>query len=204
MKKLIVVMIFCLSIGRLFGEAQNANEIPSILLEINTGYSGGIDLPNSIPIEFKLVYPFKRFGFTLETGVLLSEDTNGFHIFMGPTIFFINNSKFRMPLSLGIDLLINHKSNFYAGIGGILSFNYVVSKNLYIGVNFELNYDLNNPYEEIVGYKDAAIGVDENGNKIYPMDNQGDPIKLYPIMENKDHIGNNIYIKPTICLGIQF
>jgi hypothetical protein len=108
-----------------------------------------------------------------------------------------------VPVSLGLDVT-GDRNNSYLGIGGIVSFNYSIGKNMYVGVNVEINYDFNHPYEERVGYKDAAIGVDENGNKIYPMDPHGNPIKYTPVMENRNHIGNNIYIKPTIGIGWQF
>ncbi|MDR2446529.1 MAG: hypothetical protein LBD58_04455 [Treponema sp.] len=57
------------------------NEAPSVLMELNTGYAFGVELPDAIPIELKLVYPFTRFGLTLESGVLLSDNLQSLHIF---------------------------------------------------------------------------------------------------------------------------
>jgi hypothetical protein len=201
MKKIILTIFFFALSGFTFGLEK---EMPNVLIELNTGYAVGIELPNSVPIELKLVYPFTLFGFTLETGALLSDAVQSMHIFLGPTFFIINNSRIRVPISLGIDLVADNKNNSYFGIGGIVSFNYSITKNMFCGINIEINYDFSNPYEEIVGYKDATIGVDENGNKIYPVGPGGDPIYYTPVMENKNHIGNNFYIKPTIGIGIQF
>ncbi|MDR3342539.1 MAG: hypothetical protein LBT14_07095 [Treponema sp.] len=164
-KIIIMVSLFTLS-NTLFGLD---NETPSVLIELNTGYAIGIELPHSVPIEFKLVYPFTLFGFTLEVGTELSKDEgSAFHILFGPTVFVINNSKMRIPITIGLDLLAN-KNNTYLGLGGIIGYNYSITKNIYLAINIEINYDFNNLYEETVGYKDAAIGVDEYGNKIYPI-----------------------------------
>lgn len=180
------------------------NETPSVLIEANSGYAIGVNLPNAVPVELKLVYPFSRFGFTVELGPLfLHEKAVGYHTFFGPTLFMINNSKIRVSLSLGPDMMGNKTKSYY-GIGGLVSFNYSLTKNVYIGVNFEANYDFLTQEEEITGYEDAAIGVDENGNKVYPIDNHGNPVKLTPVTKNKNVIGNNIYIKPTIGIGWQF
>jgi hypothetical protein len=108
------------------------NEIPSILIELNTGYSIGIHLSNSVPIELKLVYPFKLFGITLEVGSLLSNNIQAYHIFLGPTFFAINNQKIRIPISLGLDILGNRNKEIYFGIGGIGAFNYSLTKTIYI------------------------------------------------------------------------
>jgi hypothetical protein len=200
MKKFISIILFLLLIGSAFG---SEDEMPSVLVELNTGYAFGIELPNSMPIELKLVYPFRRFGCTLEAGTIFSNDVQAIHIFIGPTFFAINNSQIRVPISLGLDVLTNTNSSYF-GVGGIVAFNYSIMKNIFIGINVEISYDFNHSYEETVGYRDAAIGVDENGNKIYPLGSGGNPIYYTPIMENKNHIGNNIYIKPTIGIGIQF
>jgi hypothetical protein len=201
MRKIYTIILFFVLTGSVFGVDE---EIPSLLLEINTGYAFGIELPNSIPIELKLVYPFRRFGCTLEAGTLLSGDARAIHIFIGPTFFVINNPQIRMPISLGLDVLANYNKSSYFGIGGIVSFHYSITKNIFIGTNVEISYDFNHSYEETVGYSDAAIGVDENGNKIYPLGPGGNPIYYTPIRENKNHIENNFYIKPTIGVGIQF
>ncbi|MDR2393930.1 MAG: hypothetical protein LBD93_07235 [Treponema sp.] len=201
MKKVISIILFFALAGFTFGSEE---ETPNVLIELNTGYAIGIELPNSVPIELKLVYLFTRFGCTLQAGSLLSDDIRAIHIFLGPTFFAINNPKIRIPISVGIDVLSSNKNDSYFGIGGIISLNYSITKNIFCGINIEMNYDFNNPYEETVGYKDASIGVDENGNKIYPIGPGGNPIYYTPIRENKNHIGNNFYIKPTVGIGMQF
>jgi len=204
MKKYILLVLLALCATNVF--PQDFEE-PAFLAELTTGYAFGINLQESVPVEIKLVYPIFRFGLTLESGVLLGEN-NGFHFFLGPTFFVINNSKVRVPLSIGLDLCTINE-NLYYGIGGIISFNYVLHKNIYAGANLSINYNFNNPYEEVVRIetKDAAIGIDpETGNKIYPMDKEGKPIleTRTPIKENRNHFGNYIYIKPSISIGFQF
>jgi len=155
MKKYILLILFAVCVTNAF--SRDFIEEPAYLLELETGYAFGINLQNSVPIEIKMVYPIFRFGFTLESGILLGENI-GFHFFLGPTFFIINNTRMRVPLSIGLDLCtINN--NLYYGLGGIISYHYVLHKNIYVGVNFSINYNINNPYEEIVGFKDAAIGV---------------------------------------------
>jgi hypothetical protein len=190
MKKTIILIIYLTLVGYIFGLE---NETPSILVELNTGYAIGIDLPSSVPIEIKLVYPFTHFGLTLEAGPLISPDITGIHIFFGPTFFAINNAKIRLPISIGVDM--NYKNDSYFGVGGIIGFNYVLAKYLYVGINVEVNYDFSHPYNEKVGERDE-----------YYLDTNDGVVKnrTVPIMENKNHIENNIYIKPTVGIGIQF
>jgi hypothetical protein len=107
-----------------------------------------------------------------------------------------------LPFSLGFDLKINDTP--YLGLGSILAFNYSLTKNIYLGINAEINYYINNPYEEITGHKDAAIGIDENGDKVYQIDGKGNPILTTPIIETKNHFGSYIHIKPTIAIGRQY
>ena len=114
------------------------NEMPAFLIELNTGYAIGIDMPNSVPIEIKMVYPYTRFGFTVETGILLADDI-GFHLFLGPTVFIVNNPKIRIPVSLGFDITVINKDKLFYGIGGIVSFNYSINKNIFCGFNLEIN-----------------------------------------------------------------
>jgi hypothetical protein len=201
MKHTLFIILALIFIGSGFSQE---NKTSDFLVELNSGYSIGINLPSAMPIELKLVYPFSRFGFTVEGGTfLLFEESPGYHIFFGPTFFVINNQKIRIPISLGVDIT-GYKNNLYLGAGGIVSFNYSLSKYLYAGINIEVNYDFISPYDKIIGYKDAAIGVDEGGNKIYPIDSKGNPIKTTPITEKKYHFDNNIYLKPTIAIGMQF
>jgi hypothetical protein len=183
------------------------DELPTVLIELNSGYAFGKDLDSSMPIELKLVYPYTLFGFTVEFGPSLNSNSTGMHCFIGPTLFIINNPKIRLPISLGFDLF--YQNTIYYGLGSIISFNYSLTRNIYVGINTEINLHFNNPYEEVVRIdeKDASVGIDPiTGNKIYPIDKNGDPIyyTYTPIKETKDHFGSYMYIKPTIAIGIQF
>ncbi|MDR0554641.1 MAG: hypothetical protein LBG76_07575 [Treponema sp.] len=200
-KKAVLSFLLVLGVSSAFGLD---NEMPSVLIETNVGYAIGVNLPHAMPVELKLVYPISRFGFTVEGGAsFFYEEAPGYHLFLGPTFFVINNPKIRAPISIGLDI-VGNKNNSYWGIGGLVSFNYSIRKNIYVGINLEINYDFNNPYEETVGYKDAAIGIDQEGKKIYLLDPHGDPIKYTLVKENKNHLGNNLYIKPTLGIGWQF
>jgi len=179
------------------------NEQPLFMMEINTGYSIGINQPNAIPIDIKIIYPYNRFGFTLEAGMAISDDI-GYRLFLGPTFFVINNPKIRLPISIGYDINGINNNNILHGIGIISSFNYRLNNMFYFTVNLNINYAFNESYNEIVGYKDAAIGIDLNGNKIYAIGPNGNPILTTPIMEKRNNFGNYIHIRPTIGIGIQF
>ena len=204
MKRIFITLVLLFFVFKAF--SQEFKE-PAFIIELNAGYAIGIDLPNVIPIEIKLVYPVNRFGLTIESGALLGDNV-GFHFFIGPTFFVMNNYRIRVPLSLGFDINVMNKSTYY-GIGTIVSFNYFFHKNMFLGLNLSLNYNFNNPYKEVVRIetKDASIGIDPiTGNKIYPMDKDGNPIyEIHtPIMENRNHFGKYIHIKPTISMGFQF
>jgi hypothetical protein len=204
MKKMFFILLFILSVSSIF---SLDDEIPSVLIELNSGYAFGENVDNAIPIEFKLVYPYTRFGITVEGGTLLHSGSTGVHFFIGPTLFIINNPKIRFPISLGFDLLA--QNTIYYGLGGIISFNYSLTKNIYVGINTEVNYYFNTPYKEVVriDVNDASVGIDPiTGNKIYPIDKDGNPIyyTYTPIKENKNHFGTYIHIKPTMAIGIQF
>ena len=183
-------------------------ETPSVLIELNTGYAFGINMDSSLPIELKMVYPYTRFGITIEGGALLHSDNKaGVHFFVGPTLFIINNPKIRLPISVGFDLMV--KNSTYFGLGGIVSFNYSLAKNLYLGINTEVNFYINHPYEEAVGIdtKDASIWTNPiTGKKVYLTDKNGKNIEVIYAerKEMKNHFGRYIHIKPTIAIGIQF
>jgi hypothetical protein len=185
---------------------ETSVETPAVLIELNSGYSIGINIPNAVPIEMKLSYSFTKFGVTVAFGGDISEE-NGFHFLIGPTYYPINNNKMRLPVTLGFDVFAEN-GNYYYGLTGILAYHFVINKNLYIGINADANYYFNKTYEEITGYetKDAALGIDPiTGNKIYPADQSGNPIYeiTTPIKERLDHWGNYIKIKPMITIGFQ-
>jgi hypothetical protein len=196
------ITVFALLVSIFTFPIFSIEEKPSFLAELNTGYAFGIQLPNFFPIEAKLTYPIGRSGFTLEAGRLFDQEAKT-HIFFGIPYYIIYNSKIRLPVTIGGDILIS-KQDAYFGIGGIVSFNYVLTKNVYIGINIEINYYMTHSYEEISGYRDAAIGVDEHGNKIYPMGPGGNPVLTMPVTEMKNHSGSYIHIKPMIGIGLQF
>jgi hypothetical protein len=137
MKKILIVVFVFICIKSVFSQE---NETPAFIVELNTGYAIGMELPDVVPIEIKLVYPYTRFGFTIESGILLGENI-GFHLFLGPTIFIINNPRMRVPVSFGLNFNVINKNTFY-GIGGIVSFNYAIHRNIFIGANLSINYNL--------------------------------------------------------------
>jgi hypothetical protein len=207
MKKIILLVMVTVFHHSTFGLE---NETPSFLMEVNTGFAAGIEMPGFVPAAIKFVYPYARFGFTMEAGGLFSNEKRAFNLFLGPAFFVVNNPKIRMPVSLGFNLLLGEgKKGTYYGIGGIFSVNYSLTRNIYAGINIGIDYNFDNPYEEVVriNRKDAAIGIDPTtGNKIYPVDKDGNPVyeTNTPVKENRNHIGNYVYIKPTIAVGVQY
>jgi len=116
-------------------------ETPAVMIEVNSGYALGIiNYQDAIPVEIKFTtYTYKSFGFTAEAGVLLGDNIS-FHSFFGPTFFIINSARIRLPLSLGLDVFLKDGNEAYLGAAGILSFHFVILKNLYAGINVSANY----------------------------------------------------------------
>ncbi|MCL2266769.1 MAG: hypothetical protein FWC17_03250, partial [Treponema sp.] len=51
-----------------------------------------------------------------------------------------NSARIRLPLSLGLDVFLKDGNEAYLGAAGILSFHFVILKNLYAGINVSANY----------------------------------------------------------------
>jgi hypothetical protein len=79
---------------------------------------------------------------------------------------------------------------------------------LYIAINAEVNYYIDDRYSEVTGYKtvSAQTGVTSDGTPVYPVDEKGKPLltTVTPITETKNHRGNYLNIKPMISIGFQF
>jgi hypothetical protein len=189
MKKLFFLLLFSTTSFIVF--SQN-NDLPAFMLELNTGYSVGINLDNAVQIDIKLIYSFERFGFAVEAGSLFSTDYSAFHLFLAPIYYFINADKWRLPLAVGLDF-INDKTS-YIGIGGVIAIHYRLAKYIYTGFNIGITYAFNNIYDELTGYKTTVTNFDDGTSKT----------QTTPIYESKNHYGNNFYIKPSLVIGLQF
>ena len=151
-------------------------ETPYFMVELNSGYAIGVDFPNAIPVEIKFTtYTYKNFGFTAQAGVLLEDDIS-FHSYFGPVFFIINNSKMRLPVSLGLDVFLLNGNESYLGLGAAVSYQYVIFKNLYIGINVSVSYNFIGTEYEIKGVNQIKSNIVFN---------------------------NNFYIKPAIGIGFQ-
>jgi hypothetical protein len=170
-------------------------ERPIVMYEAGSGYNIGINMDGAIPLEIRMTIPFDDFGFILAGGVDFAEN-NGGHGFIGGTYFIFNNDKVRLPISLGFSISGNQRDS-YLGISGLVSYHYVLAKDIYIGFNVEINYNFNHRYTDIIG---NGEGMATNG-----VDGWGNPITTFPSpkAEVVDHWGNYINIRPTICIGYQ-
>jgi hypothetical protein len=205
MKKVILLLLV---VAGLAFNLSAAVEEPHIYMleEITAGYGFGINMANQVPIDIGLTFPIlNQFGFTTKFG--MGIPMNGakcfYHVFVGPTIFAINEENMRLPISLGIDLLGNNE-NIYMGFTGIVAFHYAVTKNIYIGISAEINYYINNKYFELIYYKDNATHLTSSGDYAYPLNQYGEPIYQTPVYKITDHIGSYVNIKPALCIGLQF
>jgi hypothetical protein len=188
MKKILFLFLFSIISHVIF--SQN-NDLPAFMFEANTGYAVGVNLDSAMNIDAKLMYSFQKFGLILEGGSLLTPEKASLHLYIAPTIFLINNEKWRVPIALGFDL-IDGKTQYY-GIGGILSAHRSLAKNIYAGVNLGLTYAFDNRYDEYIG--------DETKTVRY---NEGTLTQTVPVYQSKSHYGSYIYIKPSLSIGIQF
>jgi hypothetical protein len=133
-KKFVYVIILGLAAFCAFGQGD---EKPLVMYELGSGYSVGINTNNSVPLEFKMIIPFGNFGFMLSGGADFAESSGG-HGFIGATYFVINNDKTRIPVSLGFSISGNEKHS-YIGFSGLVSYQYILTNNIYIGFNMEMN-----------------------------------------------------------------
>lgn len=169
-----------------------SDDLPAFMVELNAGYSLGINLNNATQADIRLYYSFEKFGFTIEAGGLFSTDYSAFHLFLAPIYYFINNDKWRLPLAVGLDF-INDKT-YFIGIGSFIAIHYRLTKYIYTGFNLGVTYAFNNIYEELTGYKKTITNFDDGTSKT----------QTTPIYEIKDHYVNNFYFKPSLIIGLQF
>jgi len=176
-EKLILIFLLAFAANAYCQDYQT----PYFMAELNSGYALGFDFPNAIPVEIKFTtYTYKNFGFTAQAGVLTGDNIS-FHTFFGPAFFIINNSKMRLPVSIGIDLFLKDGNESYLGFGGIISYQYVITKNIYIGINVSASCNF-------IGTENKITGVNSNGS---------------PVIESNIIFKNNFYIKPSIGIGFQ-
>ena len=193
MKNIFILLVFFIASFSVFSQD---NDPPAFMVESDVGYAVGINLNNAVFFDVKLIYPYKRFGFVVEAGGLFFPGNKIFHVFLGPLIFFMNSTKWRMPLVIGMDYISGETA--YFGIGSIFSAHRRLTKYLYAGLNLEITYAFINSSEELTGYKTEKVVVDDGtGNAVFAE-------KTVPIYETKQHYGNNLYFKPSALIGLQF
>ncbi len=190
MRKLILLFIMGTVISS-FAFSQDI-ETPAFMIELSAGCGMGINLDNVGFFDIKLLYPFGKFGFALESGGMFSANDGFFHTFLGPMVFLINKNKWRVPLIIGADIFGNN--SIYLGLGAIFAAHYSLTKNIYVGVNFETTYAINHVYQEYVGDQIIVTKFDDGSTKTQT-------IKQY---KDRNHYGNNFYFKPSILFGLQF
>jgi hypothetical protein len=179
-----------------FSAFGQENEKPTVMWELGSGYGFGINMDSLAPLEIRMTIPFKNFGVIIAGGVDFANNIGG-HGFIGGTYFIINNGKMRVPASFGFNVSGN-KRNIYLGVGGLVSYHYILTNNIYMGINVEMDYNFNNRYTEIIT---NGSGITTNS-----VDGSGNPITAFssPDTEITNHYGSYINIKPSICIGIQF
>ena len=189
MKKTVFVVLFCLVSTGIF---CLDNDLPDLLFEVNAGYAFGVNMDNAVHFDTRLWYPYERFGLTVGIGGLFSQGYSAFHFFVGPMMYIINNKTWRVPLALGFDIISNDTS--YLGSGVVLSAHRRLTDCIYVGFNLEFTYAFNHRYAELTGYRTTEIKFDDGTTKT----------QTTPIVENKNHYGNNFYFKPSVLFGLQF
>jgi hypothetical protein len=187
MKKILFSILFLIITYTLF--SQN-NEQPSFMVEVNTGYAIGVNLDNTIQIDTRLYYPIERFGFTVEVGSFI-QDESLFRILFAPMMCIINTSDWRVPFILGMD--VKAGDNSYFGIGGAISVHRKLTNYFYAGFNLSITNYLIHSYREFVGYRIETI--------IY---NEETFTKNVPVFEDKRDFGSRFYFKPSFVIGLHF
>jgi len=188
-KKSIFIVVFIIISHTGFSQS---NELPAFLIEANAGYAIGFTLDNTVPINLKLTYLLLgKYGLMLEAGCLLTSDQIYFNGFIGPVVFFYINEKWRVPVSIGLAVIDGN--TFYYGIGSTASIHYIFNKHFFMGINLGVTYAFNNVYEELTGYKTITTTY-----------NEGTFTQTVPVYEKKNHLGNYIYLKPLLLIGLQF
>ena len=192
-RKFFILLLFYIAPLTVFSQE---GDLPTFMVECDTGFAAGINLKSAMLLDVKLVYPYKRFGFVIETGGLVSPDYSVFHLFLGPVFFVVDNLKWRIPLAIGMDLM-NGKTAYF-GVGSIVAVHRRLTNYLYVGLSVGIIYAFDNLYKELTGYRTEKVVVDDGtGNAVFVE-------KTVPIYENKHHYGNNFYFKPSLVIGLQF
>ena len=168
-------------------------DTPYFMINLNTGYSVGVNIADGIQYNMNLFYPGERVGLAVEIGVLNIENSNFFHFFAGPMIFLYNSVKWRVPLALGLDILGGDNSAYH-GIGCLMSAQYVMSSNFYLGINLGFSYLLNNLFPVQTGTRQVS-SLSADGTIV---------TQTTPVLENKNHIGTRFHIRPSILIGFQY
>jgi len=193
MRKIFVLLAFFITPIVAFPQD---NDLPAFMVELDAGYAFGINVNSAVNFEVKLLYTYQRFGFVVEAGALISDNTV-FHLFLGPAFFFINNEKWRVPVAVGFDLS-GGKTLFY-GMGGLVAVHYSITKNIYTGINLGVTYAFDNRYDELTGYR--------KGTYFYTDPDTGfvkEGTTDIPVFETKSHFGSYVSITPSIVIGFQF
>jgi hypothetical protein len=202
LKKVITLLAVLLLLS---GPVFSAESAFAFLVETNSGYAFGKDMSDNVPINLKLSYIYSFLGFTLEAGTLRDENTP-VHFYLGPTLYLLNTPNFRVSFSTGFDYVTNfevpkkygEKPAGYTGIGGMLSFNYSLSKYVYVGLNLEANYYW-------VMHMKAYVGDAESLQNT--TDSSGTPVIMLlktPIYDDVNRKGKYFQIKPLLSVGIQY
>ena len=192
MKKAAIVFLllfFCISLT--WGD-----NIPAFMIEFNTGYSVGINMDNTFQFDVKLYYPLSypsgRFGFVILAGGLLTPDESYKHIYMGPILFFNLIPKWRVPLSIGFDIMGGDTT--YLGIGSTVGVHHSLTKNIYTGLNLGVTFAMNNKYSVLTGHRQNVTTFDDGTTLT----------QTVPIFENRSHYGNRWLFMPSLIIGFQY
>jgi hypothetical protein len=130
MKKYVYGMILGFVVWYAYGQEH---EVPLVMYELGSGYGIGINMAGTVPLEIKMIIPIGKFGFMLSGGADFAKD-NGGHGVIGISYFIINNESMRIPLNFGLSISGNRR-DFYVGFSGVVSYQYVLTKNIYLGCN---------------------------------------------------------------------
>ena len=195
MKKFVVVIALIAIANPLFSKI---NESPAFMIESGAGYAVGINLDNAAFFGIRLIYPFERFGFVVETNGMLVQGNLFSHIFIGPMMYFVNSPQWRILLNLGLD--VKGRGTTILGIGSTISAHRKLGRALYAGFNLGVVYAFSHIHEVQAGYRTDRVLVE------YPP-NSGNAIfidRVIPIYETRNHFGNRLQFRPSLSIGLQF
>jgi len=174
---------------------------PIFMIETSGGYAIGVDLDSAAFFGARLVFPFRRFGLAIEAGSMFLHDNSYGHVFFGPLIYVVNNSQWRVPISLGFDMIVKGDGN-RLGIGGSVSVHRMLTSRFYAGANLGISYAFSHRYSREVfrGYRTGNILVDDGtGNAVFVE-------VTAPVYEteNRNVFGNRFHFRPSLLIGMQF